>query len=105
MRAASGCGDGRVTTKFLRRLVSRGLASRAAYARRTRLYHVRHPYLYAMVGQRESAFRRRATPSAIVRRLMVLDTLLAHPEARVLATAEEMTAYFCLLYTSPSPRD
>ncbi len=87
--AATQQPDGGVATKFLRRLVARGYADRGVYGRRTRLYHLRDWYFYETIGDANSPCRRRADLRTIVRRLMTLDTVLAFPEARALATAEE----------------
>jgi hypothetical protein len=92
--AATERPDGAAITSFLRRLVAHGYVRRATYARRTQLYHVRHPFFYDALGDPNSPFQRRAGLRAMVRRLMTVDTLLALPEATALGTAEEKREYF-----------
>jgi hypothetical protein len=76
-----------------RRMLCSGLASYSTHARRTRLYDVCHPYLCETVDGEDSSFRRRACLSAVVTRLMTIDTLLAFPGARIPATTDEKVAY------------
>jgi hypothetical protein len=92
--AASGRCDGRVTTRFLRRLVRAGRTTVRLYGRRTRLYHLRHPYLYDLIEAPAAVFRARPDVAVLVRRLMTVDTLLAFQEARVLATPADKIDYF-----------
>jgi hypothetical protein len=92
--AASGRPDGAAITKFLRLLIAQGYVRRATYARRTQLYHLRHPFFYEALGDPDSPFQRRAGLRATVRRLMTVDTILAFPDAPALGPAEEKRDYF-----------
>jgi hypothetical protein len=82
------------TTDFMQRLLDCRLARREVYWRRAHLYHVSVPSLYAAIGEDHSRHRRPAEPAAIMRRLMTLDVVIAHPDDEFLATESEKVTFF-----------
>jgi hypothetical protein len=80
---------------FFDRLVARKLATRLAFRRdRGHVYHLQHSAIYAAIGQDDNRNRRRTSPALIARKLMLLDFVLAHPDADWYATEQDKVALF-----------
>jgi len=92
--AFRGGVDGARVTDLLRRVVARQHATRAAYCRATKVYHLCARVLYHTLGLDDSRNRRPARPAGITFKLMTLDVVLRHREATFLATEAEKVAYF-----------
>jgi hypothetical protein len=93
--AFAGIAFGHTTREFFASLVKRQFATAYPMWRRGgRTYHVHHKGLYRTIGEPDDRHRRRPFISPIVRRLMLLDVVLADRELKWLATAREKVAYF-----------
>ena len=76
----AGIVFGQKTRKLFAKLESLGWVSTYDCAHnRARIYHLRHRDLYAAIGEPESRLRRPPTVPRGLERLMVLDTILEHP--------------------------
>ncbi len=93
--AFAGLRYGKVVREFLDGLVERRLAERTAYrVDRGFLYHLHARALYRALGQDDNRNRRRTSPAAIARKLMLLDYVIAEPEAEWYATEQDKVALF-----------
>jgi hypothetical protein len=96
--AFAGIVFGQKTRKFFAKLESLGWVSTYDCAHnRARIYHLRHRDLYAAIGEPESRLRRPPAVPRALERLMVLDTILEHPDIVWLATPEEKVAHLTTL--------
>jgi hypothetical protein len=80
---------GLATVRFLNRAVTRGDVRSLPYGRQGQVFHVCARPLYAALGQEHNRNRRGAERDAVTRKLMALDFVLAHPDARFWATEED----------------
>jgi hypothetical protein len=100
--AFAGIVFGQKTRRFFARLESLGWVSTYDCAHnRARIYHLRHRDLYAAIGEPESRLRRPPAVPRALERLMVLDTILEHPDIVWLATPEEKVAHLTTLTRVP----
>ena len=78
--AFAGLQYGKVVREFLDGLVARRLAGRVAYRQdRGFLYHVHARSIYRALQQDDNRNRRRTSPAAIARKLMILDFVIGEP--------------------------
>jgi hypothetical protein len=100
--AFAGTVFGQKTRKFFAKLASLGWVSTYDCAHnRARIYHLRHRDLYTAIGEPESRLRRPPAVPRALERLMVLDTILEHPDIVWLATPEEKVAHLTTLTRVP----
>jgi len=93
--AAAQLVHGDKTRAFFRDLVAKRYATAYPCARSgARVYHVHNKALYAAIGEPDDRNRRLMSFSRAIEGLILLDTVLAAPEVRWLATAQEKLAYF-----------
>lgn len=86
---------GKNVCAFLDGLVDQGFARRLTFrADRGRIYHLFARRLYAALGEENNRNRRRATPSVMARKLMLLDFVLARPGFEWYATEAEKRDLF-----------
>jgi hypothetical protein len=91
----AGLAYGEGVRDFFDRLVARKLATRLAFRRdRGHVYHLQHSAIYEAIGQDDNRNRRRTSPALIARKLMLLDFVLAHPDADWYATEQDKVAVF-----------
>jgi len=86
-------GHGRAATRFLRAAVDRGHARTHTIGRLEQLFHLYARPIYAALDQKDNGHRRPAEWAAVVRRLMTLDFVLAHPDAAFIATEADKVAF------------
>jgi len=84
--ASTRGSHGLATVRFLDRAVTRGDIRSLPYGRQGRVFHVCARSLYAALGEEHNRNRRLAESDAVTRKLMTLDFVLAHPNARFWAT-------------------
>jgi hypothetical protein len=84
-----GRSHGLATVRFLDRAVTRGDVHFLPYGRQGRVFHLCARPLYAALAEEHNRNRRVAEWDAVSRKLMALDFVLAHPEARFCATEGE----------------
>jgi hypothetical protein len=100
--AFAGIVFGQKTRKFFAKLESLGWVSTYDCAHnRARIYHLRHRDLYEAISEPESRLRRPPAVPRALERLMVLDTILEHPDIVWLATPEEKVAHLTTLTRVP----
>ena len=87
--AFTGRAHGLAAVRFLERAVTRGDVHSLPYGRQGKVFHLCARPLYAALGQEHNRNRREAEWDAVVRKLMTLDFVLAHPTARFVATEGE----------------
>jgi hypothetical protein len=87
-----GRTHGLATVRFLDGAVTRGDIRSLPYGRQGRVFHLCARPLYAALGQEHNRNRRDAEWDAVVRKLMTLDFVLAHPKVRFWATEVEKAA-------------
>lgn len=91
----AGLANGHATREFFDRLSGQRFATpHACWRQGGRLYHIHHKGLYRAIGEPDNRHRRAVTVSRAIERLMVLDTVLGHPETLWLATEREKVAHF-----------
>src|SRR5205085_6348999 len=91
----AGVSYGSVVRDFLDTLVTRGIASRFSYRRnRGHLYHLHKTSLYRALQQADNRNRRAVSPAQIARKLMLLDYVLAQPDAEWSATEDDKVTLF-----------
>jgi len=90
--AFTGRTHGLATVRFLDGAVTRGDIRSLPYGRQGRVFHLCARPLYAALGQEHNRNRREAEWDAVVRKLMTLDFVLAHPTVRFWATEAEKAA-------------
>lgn len=88
----TGRTHGLATVRFLDRAVSRGDVRALPYRRQGSVFHVCARPLYAALGQEHNRNRREAEWDAVVRKIMTLDFVLAHPTACFFATETDKSA-------------
>jgi len=88
----TGRSHGLATVRFLDAAVARGDVRSLPYARHGRVFHLCARPLYAALGQEHNRNRREAEWDAVMRKLMALDFVLAHPTARFVATEVEKSS-------------
>ncbi len=100
--AFAGIRYGKVVREFLETLVTRRLAERLAYRMdRGFVYHVHARALYRAIGQDDNRNRRRTSPAAIARKLMLLDYVIAEPSAEWYATEADKVNLFTTRFGVP----
>jgi RimJ/RimL family protein N-acetyltransferase len=90
--AFSGTGHGLAAVRFLAQCVARDHVRALPYGRQGHVFHLFARPLYAAIGEEDNRNRRPAEWDAVMRKLMTLDFVLAHPTARFLATEKEKAA-------------
>lgn len=90
--AFTGGSHGLATVRFVDRAAARGDVRSLPYGRHGRMFHLCARPLYAALGEEHNRNRRVAEWDAVTRKLMALDFVLAHPEARFWATEGEKAA-------------
>ena len=86
---------GRLSTHFLRRVVSRGHVRSSEYANRTEVFHVFARPVYRAIGDEDNRNRRPRPNFSIKAKLMALDFVLANRDRRFLGTESEKVQHFC----------
>ena len=100
--AFAGIVFGQKTRKFFAKLESLGWVSTYDCAHnRARIYHLRHRDLYAAISEPESRLRRPPAVPRALERLMVLDTILEHPNIVWLTTPDEKVEHVTTLTRIP----
>jgi hypothetical protein len=80
---------------FFDKLVSKRYAVRCRCVHnRAAVYHVRHARLYRAIGEPHSRNRKPVPAARLVQCLMLLDSVISHPELEWLATASDKTRFF-----------
>ncbi len=93
--AFAGLHYGKVVRDFLDHLVARRLAVREpCRADRGFLYHLQARAIYRALRQEDNRNRRHASLAAIGRKLMVLDFVIAQPDADWCATQDDKVDFF-----------
>jgi hypothetical protein len=87
--AFTGRAHGLAAVRFVNAAVRRSHVRVLPYGRQGSVFHLCARPLYAALGQEHNRNRRAAEWDAVVRKLMTLDFVLAHPAARFLATEGE----------------
>jgi hypothetical protein len=87
-----GTAHGQATVRLLARCVAREHVRVLPYRRDGHVFHLSARPLYAAIGEEDNRNRRPAEWDAVIRKLMTLDFVLAHPTARFLATEAEKVA-------------
>jgi hypothetical protein len=82
----TGRTHGLATVRFLDRAVARGDVRALPYGSQGRVFHLCARPLYAALGEAHNRNQRVAEWAAVTRKLMALDFVLAHPDARFWAT-------------------
>jgi hypothetical protein len=90
--AFTATAHGQAAVRFLARCVARQHVSVMPYGRQGHVFHVYARPLYAAIGEEDNRNRRPAEWDAVIRKLMTVDFVLAHPTARFWATEEEKVA-------------
>jgi len=90
--AFTGTGHGLAAVRFLAQCVAREHIRVLPYGRQSHVFHLYARPLYASIGEEDNRNRRPAEWDAVIRKLMTLDFVLAHPGARFLATEDEKVA-------------
>jgi hypothetical protein len=106
--AFAGIVHGQKTQDFLHKLVARGYARpiQVGALRRGRLYHVTYKPLYASIGEEDNRHRKVTSLGRMVRRLMLLDAVLADRTFTWLGTERDKYNYFVrLLHQRVEPRE
>ena len=98
-----GTAYGQNVNAFFDKLVGAGMAVRCGCVHnRARVYHVRHASLYRAIGEPNSRNRKPVPAAGVTQRLMVLDTVIAHPQLAWLATVADKVAYFTVASSCPT---
>ncbi len=90
--AFTGTPHGQAAVRFLAQCVAREHVRVLPYGRQGHVFHLYARPLYAAIGEEDNRNRRPAEWDAVIRKLMTVDFVLAHPTARFLATEEEKVA-------------
>lgn len=99
----AGTAYGHKVNLFFDKLVSTRYAVRCRCVHnRAAVYHVRHASLYRAVGEPNSRNRKPVPATGVTQRLMVLDTVIAHPQPTWLATVADKVAYFTVASSCPT---
>ncbi len=89
-----GRQDGGLITDLVQRLVRNGHGRRHVFSRHTEVLHVLARRLYESIGEPHSRYRRDVSLATMIERLMIVDLVLAHPQATFLATESEKVSFF-----------
>jgi hypothetical protein len=89
----TGRTHGLAVVRFLDTLVRRGDSRMLSHGRHGHVYHLSSRHLYAAIDQEDSRNRRPAEWHAVARKLMTVDFVLAHPDARFWGTEKDKVAY------------
>jgi len=89
----AGTSHGLAAIRFLARCQAREHIRVLPYGRRGHVFHVCAKPLYAAIGQENNRNRRPAEWDAVMRKLMTLDFVIAHPTARFYATETEKVEF------------
>ena len=81
--AFTGTRHGQATVRFLARCVAREHVRVLPYGRDGHVFHLSARPLYAAIGEEDNRNRRPAEWDAVLRKLMTLDFVLAHPTGTV----------------------
>ena len=84
----TGTPHGQATVRFLAQCVAREHVRMLPYGRHGHVFHLYARPLYAAIGEEDNRNRRPAEWDAVIRKLMTVDFVLAHPTARFLATED-----------------
>lgn len=91
----AGTAYGHKVNLFFDKLVSTRYAVRCRCVHnRAAVYHVRHQPLYRALGEPHSRNRKPVPASRVIERLMLLDTVISHPETEWLATVSDKIGFF-----------
>jgi hypothetical protein len=97
-----GRGHGAVTVEFLRAVLTRGHVIASRLRSSAQVYHLTAKGVYAALGEPDSRNRRRHELSAIRRRLMGLDFILARRDWRFLVSEREAVSFFTAQQALPA---
>jgi hypothetical protein len=94
--AFAGITHGQRVHEFIEKLVARKFVTpiQLGSTGRTRIFHVHHKPLYAVIGEPDSRNRRRVTIDRAIERLMILDGVLADRSVTWLGSEREKRRYF-----------
>jgi hypothetical protein len=94
--AFAGITHGQKVHDFVERLLVRRFVTpiELGSTGRTRIFHVHHKPLYAAIGEPDNRNRRRSTIDRAIKRLMVLDGVLADRSINWLGSEREKRSYF-----------
>jgi hypothetical protein len=87
--AFTGTSHGQAAVRFLAQSMARQHVRELPYGRHGHVFHVCARPLYAAIGEEDNRNRRPAEWDAVLRKLMTVDFVLAHPNARFWATEAE----------------
>lgn len=90
----TGGRDGGNVSQLVQRALTNGHLRSSTWRHGTQLYHLCSRPFYESIGQGENRNRRPREVLTIKNKLMGLDFVLAHPNARYLATEQEKLDYF-----------
>lgn len=102
-RTFRGTQRTRAESKLVDKLLAHRHAKTYLGARNIELFHLSSRWFYRLIGDGRSRNRRWRPDSAIRRRLLALDYLLANRGGRLLSTDAEKIDYFETLYSVPRP--
>jgi hypothetical protein len=85
---------GRAAADLIQKLVHRHHVTCDVFFGHAHVYHLSAKPLYTLLGEPDNRHRRHRSPFGIKTKLMTLDYVLAHREARFLATEDARVAYF-----------
>ncbi|MGH9533449.1 MAG: hypothetical protein ACRD2E_01170 [Terriglobales bacterium] len=92
--AYTGAGYGKAVHGFIAKLVTKRHGRPIAYGDNQTLYHLTNKRIYRVLGIEDSNNRRARSDATLKTRLMALDFVLAHADARWLETEAEKIAFF-----------
>jgi len=95
-------GHGAVTVDFLRAVLTRGHVLASRLRNHAQVYHLIAKTVYAALGDPDSRNRRRHELSAIRRRLMGVDFVLARPDWTFFASERDIVCFFTEQQRIPS---
>jgi hypothetical protein len=88
----TGRAHGQAAVRFLANAIGRAHIRVLPYGRQGRVFHLYARPLYAAIGEEHNRNRRAAEWEAVLRKLMTVDFVLAHPRARFWATETDKIA-------------
>jgi hypothetical protein len=94
--AFAGITHGQKVHDFIEKLIVRRFVTpiELGSTGRTRIFHVQHKPLYAVIGEPDNRNRRRVTMDRTIERLMILDGVLAERSVTWLGSEREKRRYF-----------
>ncbi len=98
----TGRAHGLATVRFLRHALAQGHVRALPYARHGHVFHLHARPLYAAIGEEHNRNRRSAEWEAVVRKLMGMDFVLAHPTATFWASEAEKSALLTQMHVLQS---